>query len=1098
MFVLITSLIDENVYPARFILEQYKGQYDVERIFRFIKNPAWVGSFCLKKIYETPHDKDIQIFEAKAHNLIDDAGDWLTSIQVKNQGLDTVNLNINVKITEQIDPGDDVLVKEVDYELDGLIYKETSDIIYFDWIAYYGFFYLDIELTIDGYSDEYIHNNKQTIENIRICEIIFSDGAEDDDGPEGGGSWWDFIDDNDPDPKDNTEWQVVDVAHFSHNSYATNAKTFDYDNNVDITMELKNSISLSGYDDVWLGFYAWFKLEGNHYDEVSIEYSNGGDWAMIDPNDVVPQGTEGFSENYEEHEYGWLWFEYKITDAIYLSENFRFRFRFTTDNGINYLGVRIDDIILFGYQENPSYGPVARFTATGLVNGVNDVAYSSTFIESPPLIYEQIRDNDIFNLLPNNYDYIPYTVRKNTQITLDATESFDRDTYLPGNDNLQFSWDFGYGVSSTGDPTQPNTWVKYDKVGIHTIQLTVTDNDDVIPDSDTLHIAICDSAPGASDSAPGHAMNDYIWAWDGDDIVQMSNPLTVETYTDVDGWMLQPTSNTLYIDSPDLTNEEILRVNIYYYIESSSGSMTLNYKKDSEDKSASHNYIAGEWSCFNARLDSPTRQSSQGTQSGNELFNIEMSDYSSLYIDRIEIHADPDDDTLLGYEEHLWETDKYDPDCDTDDLNDGSEVHGWGPGDKYNTNPLNADTDSDNVDDKVEYTTYKTNPMVKPKWTFIVYMGGDNDLDSYVIEDRDEMKSVGSSDDVNIIMLYDRSGTGDSKCYFVTQGKGLHNIALSDIDETWSDELDMSDPDNLVTFCNWVHDHYRGSNYVVDLWNHGSGWDGVITDDTTDPDAIIEIYDLDGAINSIRSDMGKIDILAFDACLMANYEVTYELFDDCNYIVSSEEEIPLNGYPYDDILTGLTNNPGWSSATLSKKIVDYFVASYEPSGSQTENEFATLSAINCDSSKHTYLWGALNDACELMIDDMTTLKNDISTARHDADYYGQITGQVYPFVPDQIDSIDLYDFCDILANNLDPNTWATLITKLENVKTKISNAIIKERHYVSGSTEPHANSHGVSIFFPDDPGEWSAVRDEYRKLNIKDSKWDEFLDAWYA
>ena len=49
MFVLITSLIDENIYPARFILEQYKGQYNVERIFRFIKNPAWIGSFCLKK-----------------------------------------------------------------------------------------------------------------------------------------------------------------------------------------------------------------------------------------------------------------------------------------------------------------------------------------------------------------------------------------------------------------------------------------------------------------------------------------------------------------------------------------------------------------------------------------------------------------------------------------------------------------------------------------------------------------------------------------------------------------------------------------------------------------------------------------------------------------------------------------------------------------------------------------------------------------------------------------------------------------------------------------------------------------------------------------
>lgn len=49
MFVLITTLTDVKKYPGRSILEQYKGQGNVERIFRFIKNPAWVGAFCLKK-----------------------------------------------------------------------------------------------------------------------------------------------------------------------------------------------------------------------------------------------------------------------------------------------------------------------------------------------------------------------------------------------------------------------------------------------------------------------------------------------------------------------------------------------------------------------------------------------------------------------------------------------------------------------------------------------------------------------------------------------------------------------------------------------------------------------------------------------------------------------------------------------------------------------------------------------------------------------------------------------------------------------------------------------------------------------------------------
>jgi len=49
LFVLITSLMDVKRHSSKDTLKRYKGQGNVERIFKFIKNPAWVGSFCLKK-----------------------------------------------------------------------------------------------------------------------------------------------------------------------------------------------------------------------------------------------------------------------------------------------------------------------------------------------------------------------------------------------------------------------------------------------------------------------------------------------------------------------------------------------------------------------------------------------------------------------------------------------------------------------------------------------------------------------------------------------------------------------------------------------------------------------------------------------------------------------------------------------------------------------------------------------------------------------------------------------------------------------------------------------------------------------------------------
>ena len=49
MFVVISSLRDREEWSGREVLAEYKGQTGVERIFRFIKNPAWVGAFCLKE-----------------------------------------------------------------------------------------------------------------------------------------------------------------------------------------------------------------------------------------------------------------------------------------------------------------------------------------------------------------------------------------------------------------------------------------------------------------------------------------------------------------------------------------------------------------------------------------------------------------------------------------------------------------------------------------------------------------------------------------------------------------------------------------------------------------------------------------------------------------------------------------------------------------------------------------------------------------------------------------------------------------------------------------------------------------------------------------
>jgi len=61
---------------------------------------------------------------------------------------------------------------------------------------------------------------------------------------------------------------------------------------------------------------------------------------------------------------------------------------------------------------------------------------------------------------------------------------------------------------------------------------------------------------------------------------------------------------------------------------------------------------------------------------------------------------------------------------------------------------------------------------------------------------------------------------------------------------------------------------------------------------------------------------------------MGMHEVAYAMRGVADFMVGSEEVEPGAGYPYDDVLTGLTATPTMNGSTLAKLIVDKYAASY--------------------------------------------------------------------------------------------------------------------------------------------------------------------------
>lgn len=86
------------------------------------------------------------------------------------------------------------------------------------------------------------------------------------------------------------------------------------------------------------------------------------------------------------------------------------------------------------------------------------------------------------------------------------------------------------------------------------------------------------------------------------------------------------------------------------------------------------------------------------------------------------------------------------------------------------------------------------------------------------------------------------------------------------------------------------------------------------SNDETNQDVLYnrEIEDaLKAALNGER-----LDIIGFDACLMAMVETSYALRDVAAYLVGSEELEPGPGWKYDDVLAAIVANPGQDAKTL--------------------------------------------------------------------------------------------------------------------------------------------------------------------------------------
>lgn len=221
-----------------------------------------------------------------------------------------------------------------------------------------------------------------------------------------------------------------------------------------------------------------------------------------------------------------------------------------------------------------------------------------------------------------------------------------------------------------------------------------------------------------------------------------------------------------------------------------------------------------------------------------------------------------------------------------------------------------------------------------PEWTVMVFVNAKNDLANFGLSDVNEMEMAGSTAKVNVVAELGLLNKG-VKRYFVTKDKRELDITSPVVQDLGSP--DMGDWKHLAEFANWARANYPAKRYMLVIWNHGSGWvttKGISYDDETKNH--ISTPELGLAMKAI----GKVDILAMDACLMQMAEVDYEIKDFADVILASEETAPGNGFPYDLVLKGMNSAALKPAETVAAGIVESYTGYYA-----RKNIKATLSAV---------------------------------------------------------------------------------------------------------------------------------------------------------
>ena len=415
-----------------------------------------------------------------------------------------------------------------------------------------------------------------------------------------------------------------------------------------------------------------------------------------------------------------------------------------------------------------------------------------------------------------------------------------------------------------------------------------------------------------------------------------------------------------------------------------------------------------------------------------------------------------------------------------------------------------------------EYRATETSKAAPKKaWTVLVFIAADNDLKKFAFHNLQQMKRVGSSANMNIIVELHTSHSRHQKT--------LHRMIVQKDDvilakslSTPEDRIDSGAPETLIDFCKWSIENYPAENVGVILWNHGIGVidpvlrRGINPSDLFSFNVSTNLLELDRSVDFLdfidfkilqEKDRGvcfddstgnyltndnldqalkeivkannnkKLAFIGFDACLMSMVEIMSYVKRHADIMVSSQEVELGPGWHYSSILAPI-KDLRISKQDFAKHIVETYRQTYE----HIFQDF-TLSAI--DLSKVWALEENIDKLSALLLNALRTQKENSVTKAISISKHRNLCTNF-----DEPSYIDIDHFYENLSTNLGRCSFADTASGRDlckNLKETIATGreIIAQAVIANQVGKKLSRARGISIYFPEKRIHCSYKRSEF-------------------